>query len=706
MFQKAVPVWIPFESEAEKMNRQLIFRAEAPDLRGAQLSIAAIDFYRLYVNGQFVGFGPARCAKGYARVDQYDLTAYASPEGKNVLVIEVAGYHCSSLSTAKQDSFFAAELTVGGDVVLYTGRDFECCHNARRVRCVERYSTQRHFGEVWDERIPDPFAAEYRAEVQPTQAEIQFLPRRVPMPHYSVIDTAEYASRGVFVPDNEKEVQIHAYSSRPEDQPEWGYFDEDSVKDKPFRYLKGQKLTKTGDAGALPLTVHAGEWAMFDLNRIEVGFLRWSGIAQCDTEVILAFTELCENGVFEFAPMNAQNVISYHIPAGKAVDTESFEPYSMRQAAIFVKEGALSVRSFGVRTFERDMSAAIPRKFDDEDLQSIYTAAARTFAHNAVDLFSDCPSRERAGWLCDSFFTGRAEQFFFGETPVEDVFLENYILFKNEGAFPQGALPMCYPSDPNRNGKFIPQWNIWFVLEVCEYLCDRHPEKDRSVFLPAVNGVLQFLAGHENSLGLLERLPSWNFVEWSKANDWVQDVNYPTNMLYAGMLEAVAATFNMPECREKADRIRAVVIDRAFDGTVFVDNAYTAEDGTLVNTHNVSEAGQYYAILFGGFSIDDPRFAALKAHVIDNFREFTKEDSPFASVYDFCPINAFIGLYLRMNVLLDLGDPALLRRNLKEFFGGMCARTGTLWEYKTVKGSLNHGFASYAALTLPLADQQ
>ena len=34
---------------------------------------------------------------------------------------------------------------------------------------------------------------------------------------------------------------------------------------------------------------------------------------------------------------------------------------------------------------------------------------------------------------------------------------------------------------------------------------------------------------YENGEGLLQNLPSWNFVEWSKANTWVQDVNYPTN---------------------------------------------------------------------------------------------------------------------------------------------------------------------------------
>ena len=51
--------------------------------------------------------------------------------------------------------------------------------------------------------------------------------------------------------------------------------------------------------------------------------------------------------------------------------------------------------------------------------------------------------------------------------------------------------------------------------------------------------------------GLLERLPGWIFVEWSAANDWVQDVNFPTNMLYARTLCVAAELYAMPELAEK-----------------------------------------------------------------------------------------------------------------------------------------------------------
>ena len=81
----------------------------------------------------------------------------------------------------------------------------------------------------------------------------------------------------------------------------------------------------------------------------------------------------------------------------------------------------------------------------------------------------DCPSRERAGWLCDSFFTARVEYVLTGTCTVEKVFLENFLLADQFEHLPEGMLPMCYPAD-HYDGVFIPNWAMWFVLELEEYL--------------------------------------------------------------------------------------------------------------------------------------------------------------------------------------------------------------------------------------------
>lgn len=704
MFQKAIPVWGEYTQSADKWNRNLIFREVLPTLKGAVLSVAAADFYRLTVNGRFVGFGPARTAKGYARVDVYDLSGEEERE-ENEILIEVAGYFCKSLSTVHQDSFFCAEIAVDGCPLKYTGRDFSCFENLRRVRKVERYSMQRHFGEIYD--LHHPLCSPEELKTVPAATEISFLPRRVPYAFFEVRDTVGYAARGTFEETADGRADSgefgtgkkqNAYSYTPVDVAEYGIFPEGEIGDRPYRTVGGLEKKKTAGAGELPATLGAGEWLTVDLLQIECGFLRFRARAEEDTDVILAFSELCEGEGFSFRRINFQGVVEYKLPRG-VWQGESFEPYSFRHVALFVKRGRVTLESVGCRSYERDRRAAIPRTFRDPALDELYRASLRTFAHNAVDLYTDCPSRERAGWLCDSFFTGRAEYFLYGDVPIEDAFLENYVLYRNDGSYPKGVLPMCYPSTPEENNKFIPQWDMWYVLEVCEYLKKRRPDLDREVFRPSVEGVLGFLAAYENEEELLERLPSWNFVEWSEANSWTWDVNYPTNFLYAALLLSVSEVFDRPELRDKAERVRQRTVECSFEGEVFVDHAVRNVNGTLQNQRHVSEACQYYAVLFGGVDLRAPRYAALRAHIVSNFENF-------GGAYQFCPRNAFIGLYLRLAVLMEMGDGGLLRENLTSFFLPMCRATGTLWEYKDGYGSLDHGFASFAALALPLADRE
>jgi alpha-L-rhamnosidase len=324
-----------------------------------------------------------------------------------------------------------------------------------------------------------------------------------------------------------------------------------------------------------------------------------------------------------------------------------------------------------------------------------------TFAHNAVDLYSDCPSRERAGWLCDSFFTGKVEHFLTGKTAVEDAFLENYRLCPQHPMLPEGALPMCYPADVPFDGKFIPQWNMWYILEVKDYLTERNPSVDRELFRKSVYGILNFLALYENREGLLQNLPSWNFVEWSKANEWVQDVNYPTNFLYAESLDRVGKLFGDESLCDKAEKTRATTIEKSFNGKVFIDNAVKDENGVPRNTVYFSECGQYYAILFGGIDINDEKFAYIKKQVFEGFAEM-KENSETFTYVDILP-----GFYLKMWTLMKLGYKEHLTKMIKDFFGEMIDLTGTLWEYKPTrrKGSYDHGFASYAVVAAHFCDK-
>ena len=693
MLLQARPVFAA--GKERELNYTLLLRDTVASLAGTTLYITAASFYRVAVNGRFVAFGPARTAYGYARVDELPLGKYGR-KGENEIVIEVAGYACRSLSTVQQDSFVCAELRRGEEVLLATGRDFTGYRSAHRVQHAERYSGQRHFGEVWDYTEEDPFREAYRVALAESAGTPVFLPRVVPYPAYDCVRAAR-GSIGRFHYHHPRDFRMNRYSFTATMAREWGSYPEEAIVTHPYRWLQDQKMAHER-YGKLPVSLSAGEYVLLDMKRIEVGFLCLDAKTMEDCELVLGFSELCSPRSFAFTNMNVQNVIEYRIPAGRSLCVQSFEPYTARFAVLAVKKGTLRLSDFFIRTLEHDRARILPATVKDPALRRIRAAAETTFVHNALDIYTDCPSRERAGWLCDSFFTGRAEYFLTGKTCVEDAYLENYRLYRYTGELPKGALPMCFPSDIQPGGKWIPQWNMWYVLEVCEYLTVRRPDVDRALFRESVYGILEMLASHENADGLLQNLPSWNFVEWSTANEWVQDVNYPTNFLYAALLRAAGNTFSDPALIARGARVRATTRERAFDGEVFVDNAVLDEIGVLRNTRNSSEAGQYYAMLFGDLELADPKYARLVSYLHDSFESFDKTGR------EFVPVNAFIGLYLRIWLLMELGERELLRQNLKDFFGGMVRATGTLWEYKQHKGSYDHGFASFAALAIEFVE--
>ena len=121
MFLNAKPIWLT--DRENEMNLAAVFEARVGDLKGTELYIAASTFYRLYIDKNFVAFGPARTAKGYARVDVLSLNRWRGVDD-SLLRIEVVSYNCRSLSTCLQPGFLCAELRRGDEVLAFTGKDF------------------------------------------------------------------------------------------------------------------------------------------------------------------------------------------------------------------------------------------------------------------------------------------------------------------------------------------------------------------------------------------------------------------------------------------------------------------------------------------------------------------------------------------------------------------------------------------------------
>jgi alpha-L-rhamnosidase len=192
----------------------------------------------------------------------------------------------------------------------------------------------------------------------------------------------------------------------------------------------------------------------------------------------------------------------------------------------------------------------------------------------------------------------------------------------------------------------------------------------------------------------LEKLDSWVFVEWSAANDFVQDVNYPTNMLYAAALAAAGRLYAVNEWTREAGAIHRKIREHSNDRLFFSDRAVRT-DGRLEVQDDVTEVCQYFAFYFG--TATPQTHVRLWHELLHRFGPQRQDKNLYPDVHQ---ANAFIGNYLRLELLSSYGQIDQLAREMKQYFVYMAEKTGTLWENVNATASCNHGFASHVVHVL------
>ncbi len=676
-FRAAIPVWE--KGSAYIQNRTLCFAADVPNgERSVSVAAAASCEFILTVNGVFVAHGPARCAHGYFRVDEYDITKYLTKDNNRV-ALRVASYNKSSYEYLNQPGFLCAEITVGGEVVAATGAEgFSAYRVTERVERVQKYSAQRTFVETYRldacsfdyERGADTAAVPI--EVEEAKAG-RFICRDVPYGDGEIEYPVSVIHRGELVACE----STYAADAKAE------YDSSDAVSK-----LTAQKQVSVSEA-ADDITLAPYTYADVEFSRNTTGIFELDIEADADGELYIMFDEILKDGHVTFSRLIVNNVVTVIAKCGRH-HLLCAMPNTMKYARLMARGANVRVTGLRLHHIAFPMSEIGVRfKGDDAVMREIFDAAIETFRANAVDIYMDCPSRERAGWLCDSFFSARVEYTLTGKAALERAFLENYMLPDSFEGLPKGMLPMCYPA-AHSSGRFIPNWAMWFGVELREYLT-RTGERE---FIDACKGkmyaLLDYFKPFENEYGLLEKLESWVFVEWSMSNKFVQDVSFVSNMLYARLLSDLGALYADSSLTEKAAKIREAINELSMtESGFYCDNAYRV-DGKLVLSGERTESCQYYAFACDVATPESRPW--LWSTLINEFGYDRAEKGLYPEIW---PANAFIGNFLRLDLLNRYGYSDKLYGDIKGYFSYMAERTGTLWEKIDTSASCNHCFAAH-----------
>ena len=675
----------------QEKNLQICFPIDYEGVGEVVLRLSGENEYCVYLNGKLVGYGPAKAAHGYHRVDEYHLQ---SSRKVNRILILLAGYNVFSFDRIKQEPFIQFELFRDSNCLAYSSKESKAFLHKAHVQKVARFSYQRCFSESYGKEytnqiffpcyFPDNLLLEETGEKV-------FLPRNV---SYPLLKEAPLflVEKNPFLLNPKRPIHEDRYMYNEA----IGIFPQKEWESDPNRLVSWVEVSK--DCLTLSKKVLIGESLAYQSSISLTGFLHARIKVKKTAEIYFTFDEINQgmDGHIDFDPFRnaTHNIVSYLLKPGD-YELTSFLPYTIHFLRLLCCRGELEVESLGVIVLENP-DVVIQYEFQDKKIQKIFDAACNTFRANALDILTDCPSRERAGWLCDSFFSGQVEAFLTGENKVERNFLENYALYRPHGDVEEGMIPMCYPADfPEHT--FIPNWAMFYGLELLSYQKRNDDQQLLEKSIPNLEGILRYFARFENERGLLENLENWVFVEWSHENDpeSIQGVNLPSNMLYASFLEATGILLKRPSLQKKADAIREEIRKLGFNGTYFVDNLIRDKNHVLKRSNRISETTQYYA--FCSKTADSKDYPELFVSLLDEFGPGRDPEKNHPEVF---LSNAFIGGYLRLMILLEAGYPEKVIQEAIAFFYPMAEKTGSLWEHSFVFGSLNHGFASYILLLL------
>ena len=688
-FIKAVPVWA--RGKERELNCSLWFECEITGGEDTLLRIAGANDYQVFVNGRFCHYGPARAGRGHYRVDEIEIGNLLF-DTTNTVRILVGAYNVSSFCFFNEGGFLCAEIIRKNAALCATGDgSWRIYDYPEKIVKTLRYSYQRPFAEAYD------FTGESLANrlTECSVGEKLFIKRKVP---YPIFESAE--ARPTVIGGFLKKENPNYYSARfidnaggemvdgfkPAELSVSGVWlaDELELADGVVASEGAQLLTK-------------GHYVRYETESELTGFVELSVSCISDAVLLVTFDEiLTEDGKVDYGRLGCSNVIYYKLKGGRKYRLISSVAYALKHLELICTEGEAEAEYLGL--IRLDFNPTLIKKAvcdtAPEEIKKIYSAAVNTFRQNTVDIFMDCPSRERAGWLCDSFFTARVEYLLTGKQTVEAEFLRNFAMEERyKTAIPDGMLPMCYPCE-HKHGSFIPNWSMWYLLELREYLKRSGDREFVDEFKKKAYELVDYFSALENGEGLIERLKGWVFVEWSRSNDLTQDITYPSNMLYYAFLKTVAELYDDESLSEKAEKLRGVIRNRSRCGLFFSDNS-VYENGVAILSGECTESCQYYAFFTG---VATPREdAELWRCLVESFGP--KRDT--ATCYpEIAPSNAFIGNYLRCELLMRYEMREKLTENIGSYFLYMAERTGTLWENDTTSASCNHGFASHVLVWL------
>ena len=667
----------------------------------ATLLIAAEARYAAYVNGGYVGSGPARGTHYRYFYDSYEVGGLLVA-GRNTLAARV---HCPLTGTTGTVPPVLPALIAQLAPFVATAASWEVCIDpAHRPEApyythhigYSEYRDLRHDPEGW-EAGEDRFtgwqgarelcAAGARlggrvltARDIPPLTERHFRPARivatgaVPLHRAGIEEDVDYAGL--------MQVEMHL-----------------GLSHRLFQEVEA--LTHGGTATILPsprlttLAAAEGAYLIADFERAICGHLLLDLEAPAGTIVDVGYDEALSDGRLDPKRFNPTGPIyrfadRFILRAGRQQVASRLHDRGARIVQLTLRRFSEPIRVHGLELVDRVYPLPLQASFrcDQPFLNRLWDKSCATVAACSTDLFIDCPWREQTLWLDDYY----EENLYYLCLTAERTFAERNLRVSAEAAFPNGQFPGRYPS---ARDSVLPVTTANWIMVLSDYYRFTGDLALVRELLPAADAALAlFDSWRDTDLLVPDRADQWNFIDWGYDTAGIRlgGKTAVLNMLVAAVCKETAwlhaAAGDGARARHLEERSRATVAAllralwlpqrrRLLDCT-------EPGDGRRTFSQIPHALGLYYDLLSG-----EQRAGALEA---------------------FCDpeaVRSELGYqYFVLASLVRAGRGGRALQILREVWGGMVAAdTPTLWEVVDGRssmsgcGSLCH---AYACAPLPI----
>lgn len=251
--------------------------------------------------------------------------------------------------------------------------------------------------------------------------------------------------------------------------------------------------------------------------------------------------------------------------------------------------------------------------------QKILEVGWRTARLCAVDSYMDCPYYEQLQYIGDGRIQGIISYFNSGD----DRLIKNSLNQISYSQQPEGVTFSRYPS---ASPQYIPPFSMWYVGMLHDYLRYGSDMEFLKTKLNSSRLVIQYFQSVQDKEGSLGTLPFWSFVDWSVGPEWRQgmppigkdgnsailDLQMLLALQYAADLEKHLGIPALGETYlQEAEKLKATIRKKYWNSTVglFADRS----EKDLFSQH-----ANALAILAGLVSGEEAKTIGQKIHKLEN----------------------------------------------------------------------------------------